>query len=152
MSERVWIVDDNQMVLKILSDILVKNGYNAKEFNHPAEVIKRLLEADYDSAKLPQVMLVDYWLPDLKGSELIRTIRELGAPYTNISFVGITASKGENASEADTEFARLGVFVLRKPGFHESDLLIRVMRAQVERTKTGSWPIITPDEIGALKK
>lgn len=140
MSDRVWVVDDNELILRMIFDILSKNGYQVKSFNHPAVVINKLMshQSSGSEIELPQVMLVDYWMPDLKGPDLVRTIRKLGPPFTNISFIGFTSS---DAPAADAEFASLGMFVLRKPDFHESDLLIRVMRAQVDRDKTGSWEI-----------
>lgn len=149
MSDRVWVVDDNDMILKMVFDILTKNGYQVKCFNHPAVVINRLMNIHEKHEMLPQVMLVDYFMPDLNGTELIDTIRSMGKEYHNISFVGITS---RDEPEADAEFTKRGVLLLRKPDFREADMLIRVMRAQVERTQTGTWPIVTPDEIRAKKK
>jgi len=138
MSDRVWVVDDNEMILRMIYDILKKNGYEVNCFNHPAVVVNRLLNVSLTGEKLPQVMLVDYWMPDLKGTELVKTIRQMGPPYDNISFVGITS---RDEPEADAEFTKLGILLLRKPDFHESDMLIRVMRAQIDRDKTGLWKL-----------
>ena len=149
MSDRVWVVDDNEMILRMVFDILSKNGYEVKSFNHPAVVIQRLMNYKMAGEPLPQVMLVDYWMPDLNGAELIKTIRGMGEDFQNISFVGITS---RDEPQADSDFTALGIFLLRKPDFHESDMLIRVMRAQIDRNKTGQWPIVQPPVVGAPKK
>lgn len=148
MSERVWVVDDNEMILRMIFDILSKNGYEVKNFNHPAVVMNRLMNSPIKGEPLPQVMLVDYWMPELTGAQLIDSIRKLGDQYRNIAFVGITS---RNEPEADAEFTKRGVFLLRKPDFHESDMLIRVMRAQIERTQTGFYPLV-PKGVGDPKK
>lgn len=146
MTERVWVVDDNELILRMIFDILSKNGYSVKSFNHPAIVMNRLMNAKLVNEDLPHVMIVDYYMPDLTGTELIKAIKEMG--FANISFVGIT---GRDESEADAEFTKLGVLLLRKPDIHESDMLIRVMRAMIERTKTETFDL-KPKGIGAPPK
>jgi CheY-like chemotaxis protein len=136
--ELVWVVDDNELILRMLHDILKKHDYDVKSFNHPAVVISRLINSEPEHVSLPHVMLVDYWMPDLTGAELVRSIRQMGEPYNRISFVGITS---RDEPEADAEYTKLGMFLLRKPDFNESDILIRVMRAQIDRDKTGAWKI-----------
>jgi CheY-like chemotaxis protein len=133
----------------MIFDILSKNRYQVKSYNHPAIAIHKLLNYEALKLELPQVMLVDYWMPDLNGAEFIKTVRQMGPPWDNISFVGITS---RDEPEADAEFTKLGVFLLRKPDFHESDMLIRIMRAQIDRDKTGAWPLKKSEPLGDKNK
>lgn len=145
MNERVWVVDDNALILKMLEEILTNYGYEVRTFNHPATVINKLMNYTSEKIELPAVMLVDYYMPDLKGPDLVRTIRELGQPFNRISFIGITSSSEDG--EPAEEFTKLGLLLLRKGEFHSQDILIRVMRAQADREKTGAIVPLRKDEM-----
>jgi DNA-binding NtrC family response regulator len=136
MKDRVWVLDDNNMITKVVGDILTHHGYEVLTFNQPTAAIQRLMNSEKTGERLPQVMIVDYWMPDLKGHEFIKTVREWGYPWNNISFVGMSITDEDQAA---MEFAKLGVFILRKPNFNDDDLLLRVMRAQIEREQTQEW-------------
>lgn len=141
MAERVWIVDDNQLLLRLMGDILERNGYEVRTFDHPATVINTLMNLKFTEEKPPHVMIVDYWMPDLRGTQLVEEIRKM-SDVRDISFVGITS---RDEPEADAEFTKLGIYLLRKPIIHESDMLIRVMRAIAERSPddaTGAWKLL----------
>ena len=69
-SFRVLVVDDDRSIRLLLKSLLVKAGYVCSE----AENGRRGLELA--RAELPDLMIVDWMMPEMDGIELIRALRE----------------------------------------------------------------------------
>jgi DNA-binding NarL/FixJ family response regulator len=68
---RVLVVEDTEHVRKMLLDILELHGFEiAGEADSGAQVIERVEGAD------PDVVILDYMMPDMDGLEAARKIRE----------------------------------------------------------------------------
>ena len=71
MTVRVQVVEDTEHVRKMLLDILELHGFEiAGEAESGAQVIERVEGAD------PDVVILDYMMPDMDGLEVARKIRE----------------------------------------------------------------------------
>lgn len=67
---RALIVDDSRPIRRIESDILKELGFETADASHGKEALERL-----NSAPLPDVVLVDWNMPEMDGLEFIRTVR-----------------------------------------------------------------------------
>lgn len=69
-SGRVWIVDDDQLILDLCGIILQKNRIDYKSFNTPSALLNEQWD---DSVKY---ILMDIRMPDMDGIKLCRVLRE----------------------------------------------------------------------------
>ncbi|MEN0057177.1 MAG: response regulator [Mucilaginibacter sp.] len=66
---KVLILDDNADILQIVTEVLVYEGYQVRGINTGAELFA--LAESY----LPDLILLDYRLPDANGGELCRELK-----------------------------------------------------------------------------
>jgi CheY-like chemotaxis protein len=83
--ERIVVVDDNALNLKLVRFLLVKRGYLVTTATDAIEAMALL------SGPLPDLILLDLQLPGVDGYELARRIRRLPA-CQHIPIVAVTAS------------------------------------------------------------
>lgn len=69
--QRIYIVDDEELIARTLAAIFEESGYETEYFIRP----DALLEAA--SARSPNVVVSDYAMPELSGIELARKLFEL---------------------------------------------------------------------------
>src|ERR1700753_2095528 len=67
----ILIVDDEAEIRESLSEILKEDGYAVTSTSSASEALVLLRDASYD------VMLLDIWLPDRDGLDVLREIRSL---------------------------------------------------------------------------
>jgi CheY-like chemotaxis protein len=109
---RVLVVDDSGPVRALLGRALRQRGYVVYEAaNGPAA-----LRLAFDVR--PAVAIVDQWMPEMTGAELIRLLR--AAPVAEVRAMAIIGLSGRPGSERDLLGAGAGTF-LAKP-FGESQL------------------------------
>ncbi len=71
MTVRLMVVEDTEHVRKMLLDILELHGFEiAGDADSGPQAIERVRSAD------PDVVIVDYMMPDMDGLEVARRIRE----------------------------------------------------------------------------
>jgi two-component system chemotaxis response regulator CheY len=67
---RALIVDDSRPIRRISSGVLRELGFETFEASNGREALEQL-----QSSPLPDVVLVDWNMPEMDGLELIRTLR-----------------------------------------------------------------------------
>ncbi|MCD6354540.1 MAG: sigma-54-dependent Fis family transcriptional regulator, partial [Prolixibacteraceae bacterium] len=85
---KIFVVEDNPLYAQILKKQLVDNDYTVKVFHNGKDCIDRLHEQ-------PDVITLDYTLPDMTGYEVLKKIQEK-VPSTHV----IVISAQENINTA----------------------------------------------------
>jgi DNA-binding response OmpR family regulator len=67
---RILVIDDSVMLLSFVEEILTENHYDVRTATNAADSLK---EAE---ANPPDLILLDYILPDMKGDEVTRRLRD----------------------------------------------------------------------------
>lgn len=88
----ILIVDDDKSLLKSLSEILQTEGYSVDTAETGTEAMEKSKSHPYD------VALLDIKLPDMEGTELLRTINEQLPQTIRIIITGYPST--ENAVKA----------------------------------------------------
>ena len=91
------IVDDDQEVRKTLSSILEAEGYSAEAVENGKKAIRFCEKTSFD------VALIDINLPDIKGTELLRILKEKQPKMVRIIITGHPSI--ENATKSINEKA-----------------------------------------------
>ncbi|KAA5532454.1 response regulator [Taibaiella lutea] len=126
-SGNVWLVDDDNLILQLCSDILKKHGIRYTAF-HSAEALM-----NYDAGEMPDIILVDIRMPGMNGIQLFDNIRKKYG--TSVKVIALTA---QALPEERAEILAHGFNdILLKP-FKESDLmsLFHVSTANAPITNT----------------
>jgi putative two-component system response regulator len=113
---KVLIVDDEQLVVKLITDTTKSNGYLIDSAPDGAAAFKKVKEFK------PDIILLDIMLPDISGYEILKKLKASPATW-NIPVIMITAlsdkdSKYEALSNGADDF-------LNKP-FDINELRIRI--------------------------
>ncbi|MCD0486784.1 response regulator [Pedobacter sp. MC2016-14] len=111
-SSKVWIVDDDQLILDLCSIIFEKNDISYTSFNSPLA----LLNAKWD----PDVkfILMDIRMPEMSGIELCKILRKKSGPELGIYAITAQVLPEERAYLLDQGFDGL----IMKP-FREHEIL-----------------------------
>lgn len=114
---KILIVDDVYSNITLLKLLLTVEKYQIVTAMNGREAIERVLQDK------PDLMLLDIMMPDMDGYEVTRQIRQLPAPYNDISIIFLTAL---NNTEAIVKgFQVGGNDYITKP-FSKEELLSRV--------------------------
>lgn len=97
MNESILIVDDDAGVRKTLSSILSLEGYVVETRENGKQALKAVEEACFD------VALIDIQLPDIKGVDLLRRLKEKQPRMVRIIVTGYPSV--DNAIKALNEGA-----------------------------------------------
>jgi DNA-binding response OmpR family regulator len=115
---RVLIIDDQKDVRAMVAIVLRVNRYEVVEADSGAAGVKAFSAASFDAA------IVDIFLGDTSGVEVISTLRELAPSLPVIAVSGMTAL---DFMEQSPHLAN--VVCLQKP-FRPNDLLQALRKAQ----------------------
>ena len=135
LMERILIIDDEPMNLKLTRFILDNAGYEVMTTTSGKAGVELLQEVRFD------LVLLDIEMPEMDGLEVLRIIR--GIPeIANIRVVFLTASN----SRADlSDAARLhAVQFIQKPCLPE--VLLRAVREAFEEERNSSRLLVVDDE------
>jgi two-component system nitrogen regulation response regulator NtrX len=145
----ILIIDDEPEIRQALEGILTEEGYAAASVGTAAEAMTLLRDVDFD------VALLDIWLPDRDGLDLLAEIRTLSAEQSP----EVIMISGHGTIEAAVRATKLGAFdFLEKPLGMERTLLVvqhameaRKLRAENQEFKRQltTRTLITGDSIPA---
>ena len=99
-------VDDDEALISLMSRMLARQGYQVESMDNPQEAIDRLREAQ----RRPDLVIVDYNMPQMSGISLARAIRTLDASLPII----LTSGHVTDEMLADARLAGID-HVLEKP-------------------------------------
>ncbi len=86
MALKVFIVEDNEMYAEAISQVLAEEGYDLRVFNSGQSFIDELRDK-------PEIVILDYGLPDISGLELLKRTLD-----TNASTLAVIVSGQEDVS------------------------------------------------------
>lgn len=89
MGCRVLIVDDSDVLRKIVSFNLTKEGFIVEEARDGLEALEKL------KANKPDLVILDIMMPHLNGFEVLKRMRA-DPELSNIPVIILTAKGGEN--------------------------------------------------------
>lgn len=87
MSSKILLVDDDANARMILNRVLAKSGYEVKEASNGREALETV--ADFK----PDVMLVDWMMPEMDGEQLAKWIK--GDPALRFTYIILLTAKGD---------------------------------------------------------
>jgi CheY-like chemotaxis protein len=118
MAPRILVVDDNQELLSLLTQLFEDAGYEVIAASRGKQAI------DAARASPPQAAVLDILLPDMMGYNLADVLRK-DVPHLPLLFITGVFKGGKHAVEAKTKYAAAGYF--EKP-FEASKLLEAVAK------------------------
>ncbi len=123
--ERILIVDDEAGIRSTLSGILEDEGYGVAAVGTAAEATARLGAESFDA------VLLDLWLPDRDGMELLSELRD--QPVIVIS--------GHGTVDTAVKATRLGAYDFLEKPLSLSRVVVTVQMARSEPLLGGSPPM-----------
>ncbi|ABV33575.1 MULTISPECIES: response regulator transcription factor [Pseudothermotoga] len=89
MGYRVLVVDDSEVLRKIVSFNLIKEGYSVQEAKDGREALEKLRQ------EKPDLVILDIMMPYIDGFEVLRTMRK-DENLKEIPVIMLTAKGGES--------------------------------------------------------
>ena len=135
---RILIVDDDQELCWLLSNLVVRNGFHAQIASTGHDAIALLNTGD------PEIMLLDSHLPDINGIDLLRIVRQIN-PGLPVIVITAFAEIGRTV-----EAIKAGAYdYIAKPFNHDD--LIRVIQGAVAQRELaqGTHPLSEPQQLTA---
>ena len=107
---RILAIDDDPKILKLVSAILIPEGYEVIQAQNGAEAISAA------QTQLPDMIIVDLVLPDMNGAEIVRIIREkLGSNAPAVFLTGMVTKDEVDTSGMNIKVQGENYSVLAKP-------------------------------------
>jgi len=122
----ILIVDDEKEIRASLEEILREEGYEVASAGTAAEAITMLQDAPYD------VVLLDIWLPDRDGLDVLNDIHTLGAEARP----EVVIISGHGTIETAVKATKLGAYdFLEKPLSLDRTLIVLKNAAEARRLR-----------------
>jgi len=117
---RILIIDDDEAVLSVLKDTLLREGYDVAEARDGVEGLKLFLEKPAD------LVMTDIYMPEKEGLELIQDLRAASSTVRIIAMSG--GSPAAPGFPTLTVAEKLGAdYTIEKP-FTQKEVLSAVRR------------------------
>jgi two-component system nitrogen regulation response regulator NtrX len=108
MKGEIWILDDEKGILETLEDILKDENFQVRSFLWGKELLKEI------NLKQPKVILLDLWLKDIDGFEILEKIKKT---YPEVQIIVIS---GHGNIETAVKAIKMGAFdFIEKPLSYE---------------------------------
>jgi excisionase family DNA binding protein len=101
-SKHILLVDDDQLVLKTISNLLETRGYEVEAMNSGEEAIQKSKNANFD------LLITDIRMPGIDGIETIKRIRQISREKLQPHIPEIVIT-GYIDTDAQTEASSLGI-------------------------------------------
>jgi DNA-binding response OmpR family regulator len=88
MNQRIFIIDDEETLLNVTSDLLKTHNYQVTTSSNPVEGLKRIQETP------PDLLLLDILMPELDGIEICKRIRS-HPPTQNLPIIIVSSHGSE---------------------------------------------------------
>ncbi|WP_415238097.1 response regulator [Seleniivibrio woodruffii] len=122
MDEKILIVDDDDELRSNIDEILVTAGFQTRQASGASEAMK-MIQAD-----CPDLIIVDYMMPEINGMELISSVKK---SHPSVKIIMITAFA---AIESAVEAMKKGADdYISKP--FKKDALILSVRKNLEEVR-----------------
>jgi len=111
MNKKIILIDDDELMVKELSNLLIEEGFDLDAFTDPEIGLDRLLENNYD------LLLLDIKMPKISGTDILKIARSKGLKTKIITITGnpILLDKESLNGATDKKEVFLADFVLNKP-------------------------------------
>ena len=114
---KILVVEDNQLILKVIETKLKKEGYEVINCENGKEAIERITDS------LPDLVITDIMLPYNSGLEIVNFVKE--KLQKNIPVIVLSGLGQEKTIE---EAFKLGADDYMTNPFNLSELLMRIKR------------------------
>jgi len=114
---KILVVEDNQLILKVIETKLKKEGYEVINCENGKEAIERITDS------LPDLVITDIMLPYNSGLEIVNFVKE--KLQKNIPVIVLSGLGQEKTIE---EAFKLGADDYMTKPFNLSELLMRIKR------------------------
>ncbi|MDE3059004.1 MAG: sigma-54-dependent Fis family transcriptional regulator [Bacteroidota bacterium] len=121
MSERILIVDDEELIRESLSYVLQKEGYEIDEAENGKQAFDKVTRAPYD------IVITDIEMPEMRGTELLEKIAQR-SPQTFVIIITAYAS-----IETAVDALRKGAYDYILKPIEFDDLIFRIKKLLVHR-------------------
>ncbi len=115
--KKILVVDDDQIMGDILSDILNYKGYHVSWVGSGADALQTLQENDFD------IVLLDLLLPGMSGIEVLKKINQL-KPETTVIMMS-----GHGTIQAAVQATKLGAYDWLEKPLEKERVLLTVKNA-----------------------
>lgn len=117
-AKKILLIDDDELILKVMNRILTKEGYNVIAVNNGKDALEKIEAEKYD------MVITDLMMPYSNGFEIISKFKQhpnaLNVPIIVISSVGTESAIKEGLNIGADEY-------IRKP-IMPDEFLIRIKR------------------------
>lgn len=122
MNERILVVDDDESILRSISLVLRREGYEVESAKTAKDALDKLKKAHFDLA------LVDIWLPDMKGTELLEIAKKELEGTVKIVITGYPSGEaGARARDVGAD-----AFVLKPVKMPDLISIVRILLSEEE--------------------
>ena len=115
--EQIYVVDDNGAVRDSLLALLTSNGLSVRAFASGKEFLARSQGLERSC------LILDLYMPELSGLELLRLLRARG------NRIPVIAISGRRTPALDADVEREGVLAILSKPFDGDDLLSLIAKA-----------------------
>ena len=119
MSAHIFVVEDEKPILTLLTYNLVKEGYKVSSSSNGEEALSLIKE------KKPELILLDWMLPDLSGIDICKNIRR-DSNFKSLPIIMLTA-KGEEEDKVKGLESGVDDYVTKPFSFNELSARIKAV-------------------------
>ncbi len=117
MADSILVVDDEPAILNSLTKILEDEGYQVQVAKSGAEALKLI------STDLPDLVLLDIWMPEMDGLETLKRMREL------LPRLQVMMMSGHGSIETAVKAVKLGAYDYIEKPLSLENVTLRVRHA-----------------------